>query len=77
MCLSIPAKILSITGEDPLLRTAKVDFGGVVKEMSLAYVPEARIGNYVLTHVGFAISMIDEKEAEFVFEFLKNTEEAL
>ena len=70
MCLAVPGKILSITGED-LLRMARVSFGGTVKEVILAYVPEAQIGDFVLVHIGFAISKIDEDEAKKVFEYLK------
>jgi len=68
MCLAIPGKILSIA--DNPLRTSRVDFGGVVKEISLVYVPEADVGNYVLTHVGFAISRLDEAEAEKTLGYL-------
>ncbi|MBM3791873.1 MAG: HypC/HybG/HupF family hydrogenase formation chaperone [Acidobacteria bacterium] len=71
MCLAVPGRILSIQGEDPLLRSARVDFGGVVREVSLAYVPEALVGQYVLVHVGFAINVIDEAEAMQVFEYLR------
>jgi len=71
MCLAVPGKILSIDGNDPLLRSGKVDFAGVVKHINLAYVPEAKIGDYVLVHVGFAISTVDEAEARQVFEYLK------
>jgi len=71
MCLAIPGKILSIEGEDPVFRTGKVSFGGVSKNVNLAYVPEARIGDYVLVHVGFAISTVDEAEANQVFEYLR------
>jgi hydrogenase expression/formation protein HypC len=70
MCLAIPAKVLTIAGDDPLMRTARVDFGGIVKEINLAFTPEARIGDYVLVHVGFAIALIDEEEANRVFEIL-------
>ncbi len=63
MCLAVPGKIISIEGDDPLLRSGKVDFAGAVKHINLAYVPEARIGDYVLVHVGFAISRIDEQQA--------------
>lgn len=69
MCLAVPGKIESITGED-LARMARVSFSGVIREVSLAYVPEAEIGDYVLVHVGFAISKIDEEEAQKVFEYL-------
>ena len=75
MCLAIPGKITSISGEDPLMRTGKVDFGGILKEVSLAYVPEAQIGDYVIVHVGFALSRVDEDEAHKVFEYLKEMEE--
>ena len=71
MCLAVPGKILSIEGSDPLLRSGKVDFSGIVKQINLAYVPEARIGDYVLVHVGFAINTIDEREAQQVFEYLR------
>ena len=71
MCLAVPGKVLTISGDDPLLRVARVDFGGIVKEISLAYTPEAAIGNYVLVHVGFAITVVDEVEAERVFRYLE------
>ena len=70
MCLAVPGKILSTEGED-FARTGRVDFGGIVKEVNLAYVPEAKVGEYVLVHVGFAISVIDEEEASRVFQYLK------
>ncbi len=70
MCLAVPGKILSITGED-FARMARVSFGGIVREVSLAYVPEAREGGYVIVHVGFAISVVDEAEALQTFEYLK------
>ena len=75
MCLAIPGKVTSISGEDPLMRTGKVDFGGILKEVSLAYVPEATVGQYVIVHVGFAISRVDEAEAKQVFEYLREMEE--
>jgi hydrogenase expression/formation protein HypC len=75
MCLAIPGKIASISGEDPLTRMGKIDFGGVLKEASLAYVPEANVGDYVIVHVGFAISKVDEEEANKVFEYLREMEE--
>jgi hydrogenase expression/formation protein HypC len=71
MCLAIPGKVISMDGDEPLLRTGKVDFGGIVKEVSLAYVPEAKVGNYVIVHVGFAISLVDETEANKTFEYLQ------
>jgi hydrogenase expression/formation protein HypC len=75
MCLAIPGKIISLCGEDPLTRMGKVDFGGVLKEASLAYVPEASIGDYVIVHVGFAISRLEEAEAHQVFEYLRQMED--
>jgi len=70
MCLAVPGKILSITGED-VLRSGTVSFGGIQKQVSLAYVPEAKTGDYVIVHVGFAISIVDENEAQQTFEYLK------
>jgi len=70
MCLAIPGQLLEIKGEDPLLRSGRVSFGGLVKEINLAYTPEAKVDDYVLVHVGFAISVIDEVEAERVFAYL-------
>jgi hydrogenase expression/formation protein HypC len=75
MCLAIPGKIESITGDDPLSRMGKVNFGGILKEASLAYVPEAKVGDYVIVHVGFALSRVDADEAQKVFEYLKQIEE--
>ena len=75
MCLAIPGIIVSLAGEEPLSRTGKVDFGGVLKEVSLAYVPEARVGDYVIVHVGFALSRVDEAEAHKVFDYLKEMDE--
>ncbi len=71
MCLSVPAQLMAVSGEDTLTRTGKVSFGGVFKEICLAYVPEAKVGDYVLVHAGFAISIVDEQEAQFVFDYLK------
>ena len=75
MCLAIPGKIESISGDDPLTRMGKVNFGGILKDASLAYVPEAKVGDYVIVHVGFALSRLDEAEAHKVFEYLKQMEE--
>ncbi len=71
MCLAVPGKIVSVSGDEPLSRTGKIDFGGILKEASLAYVPEANVGDYVIVHVGFAISRLDEEEAAKVFEYLR------
>ena len=62
MCLAVPGKVVEIAGEGEL-RMGKVDFSGVKREACLAYVPEVRLGDYVLVHVGFAISRIDEEQA--------------
>jgi hydrogenase expression/formation protein HypC len=70
MCLAVPGRIVNITGED-FLRTGIVNFGGISKRVNLAYVPEAKIGDYVIVHVGFAISTVDESEAMQTFEYLK------
>jgi hydrogenase expression/formation protein HypC len=70
MCLAVPGKLMSISGND-LNRTGKVSFGGVMKEVSLAYVPEAQVGDYVIVHVGFALSKVDEDEAQRVFSYLE------
>ena len=80
MCLAIPGKLLDVEGEDPLLRSGRVSFGGAVKEVNLAFVPEAKPDDYVLVHVGFAISVIDQTEADRVFGYLAEigeTEEAV
>jgi hydrogenase expression/formation protein HypC len=75
MCLAVPGKILSIAGADLLFRTGRVSFGGIVKEVNLAYTPEAGIGDYVIVHVGFAISTLDEAEAHRVFDYLRQMDE--
>jgi hydrogenase expression/formation protein HypC len=67
MCLAVPGKILKITNPDPLQRTGQVSFGGVVKSVNLAFVPEAKVDDYVVVHVGFAISQLDTQQAEQVF----------
>ena len=71
MCLAVPGLIVSIDGEDPLLRAGLVDFAGIQKRVNLSYVPEAVVGDYVLVHVGFAISTVDQAEAAQVLEYLR------
>jgi hydrogenase expression/formation protein HypC len=72
MCLAIPGKIISITNQlDETFRFGKVSFGGITKEVNLCMVPEAKIDDYVLVHVGVAISVVDEEEAHKVFSYLK------
>jgi hydrogenase expression/formation protein HypC len=75
MCLAVPGKLLSIAGDDPLARTGKVSFGGILKEVNLACVPEAKIGDYVIVHAGLAISVLDEEEAALTLEYLQQIQE--
>ena len=75
VCLAIPGKLLSIQGDEPFERTGRVSFGGVVKEVNLPYVPNARVGDYVIVHVGFALSMLDEQEAHRVYEYLQQIDD--
>jgi hydrogenase expression/formation protein HypC len=70
MCLGVPGKIIELT-EMEGLRMGKVDFGGVVREACLEYVPEAQVGDYVVVHVGFAISMVSEEEAQETLEIFR------
>ena len=72
MCLAVPGKIVTVMVEEHLgLRSGKVDFGGIRKEVCLDYTPEARVGDYVMVHVGFALSVVDEKQAQEVFNALR------
>jgi len=71
MCLGVPGRITSITPNELGMTMGRVDFGGIVKEVCLAYTPEVEVGDYVLVHVGFALNRIDEEEAHRVFEFVK------
>jgi hydrogenase expression/formation protein HypC len=75
MCLAIPGQILSIGGDAPWQRAGRVSFGGIVKEVNLAFVPEAQVGDFVIVHVGVAISRVDEGEARRVFDFLREMDE--
>ena len=75
MCLAVPGKLISVDDGPALMRTGKVNFGGILKEASLAYVPEAKVGDYVLVHVGFALSIVDEAEANQVFGYLQRMDE--
>ena len=70
MCLGVPGKILEIY-EAESLKMGKVDFGGVVREACLEYVPEAEVGDYIVVHVGFAISLVSEEEAQATLEMLR------
>jgi hydrogenase expression/formation protein HypC len=70
MCLAIPGKIISIDGELPFNRKGQVSFGGILKEVNFAYVPQAQPNDYVLVHVGMAISLVDPDEAQKIFSYL-------
>ncbi len=74
MCLAVPGQILSIEGDDLLTRRGRVAFAGIVKQANLAYVPEAKLGDYVLVHAGFAITIIDEAEAIKTLAYLAEFE---
>ena len=74
MCLAVPGQIISIAG-DGLNCIGKVSFGGILKQVSLAYTPQAQVGDYVLVHVGFALQIVDEEEALQVFEYLREMDE--
>ena len=77
MCLAVPGQIVEVTGDDPVVHMARVSFGGTVKEISLAYTPEAKTGDYVLAHVGFALQTIDEEEAQKTLELLRQLGDAM
>ena len=69
MCLGIPGKVVEVSEQNGL-RMGKVEFGGILKEVCLVYTPEVQVGDYVLVHVGFAISRIDEAEAQETMDLL-------
>jgi hydrogenase expression/formation protein HypC len=75
MCLAIPGRIIEVRDEDDVARMGTVDFGGVSKEINLAFVPEAVAGDYVLVHAGFALNTVDEEEAKKVFDYLREIDE--
>jgi hydrogenase expression/formation protein HypC len=75
MCLAVPGKVVSIVEDGPLMRRGRVDFGGVIREANLAFVPEAGVGDFVLVHVGVALARVDEAEAERTFDYLRQMEE--
>ena len=70
MCLAVPGQVLEVAGDDPFSRVAKVAFAGIVKEASLALLPQAEVGDYVLVHAGFAITLLNESEAKRALEYL-------
>ena len=75
MCLAIPGRIESISDAAGVHRTGSVSFGGVLRDVNLAYVPQAAVGDYVMVHVGFALSVVDAEEAAQVFDYLKQMDE--
>jgi hydrogenase expression/formation protein HypC len=70
MCLAVPGKIIQVDPADQPMILGKVDFAGIVKDVCLAYVPEAQVGDYIIVHAGFAIKIINRDEAEKVFDYL-------
>jgi hydrogenase expression/formation protein HypC len=72
MCLAVPGRVLNILGDDPAFRSGNVDFCGVRKTINLAFTPEVQPGDFVLVHVGFAISRIDGEEAARTFKYLEH-----
>ena len=74
MCLAVPGKLLSIEGDDPLMRQGRVAFAGIVKPANLAYVPEAKPGDYVRVHAGCAITVIDDAAAMKTLAYLAELE---
>lgn len=72
MCLGVPGKVLEVHRDETLgLTQGKVQFGGIVKDVNLSYTPEVQIGDYVIVHVGFSISRLNEEEAREVFSYLE------
>lgn len=70
MCLAIPGKLLSVEGDDPAFRVGRMDFCGIKKTVNLAFTPDAKPGDFLLVHVGFALTRIDEEEARRTFQYL-------
>lgn len=75
MCLAIPGKVVEVFDDANGVKMARVNFGGIVKQACLEYVPEVKVGNYVLVHVGFALSRVDEDEAQRTFELLQEMDQ--
>jgi len=74
MCLAIPGKLISIhENEDILFRNGKVSFDGIVKDVNLSLLPETKVGDYVLVHVGIAITKVDEEEAKLMLDYFKKS----
>lgn len=74
MCLAVPGKITAIMGEDAISRMGKVSFSGINKEASLALLPEANIGDYILVHAGFAITLLNEEEAKRTLGYFEQSD---
>ena len=74
MCLAVPGRVLSVEGQDPAFRTAQVDFCGVRKTVNLAYTPQVAAGDFVLVHVGFAVTQVDREEAARTYQYLAQIE---
>jgi hydrogenase expression/formation protein HypC len=75
MCLGVPGRVIAIEPNPLGMTMGKVNFAGVTKSVCLAYVPEVQVGDYVVVHVGFAISMVDEQEATKVFAYLREMDD--
>ena len=73
MCLAIPGRVIRIDAADAAFRLGTVDFGGIIKSISLSFTPDAHPGDYVLVHVGFALTVISDDEAQKTLAFLKDT----
>jgi len=71
MCLAVPGKVVSIDESNPELRMAKVDFSGIMKEVSVQWLPEVKVGDYVLSHVGMALNILNEEEAMETLQLLR------
>ncbi|MEL6788194.1 MAG: HypC/HybG/HupF family hydrogenase formation chaperone [Cyanobacteria bacterium J06607_15] len=76
MCLAVPGKIISTDNNEPLLKMGRVSFGGLIKQVSLAYVPQAEIDDYVIVHAGFALSIIDENEAQQTLDYIQQIDKS-
>lgn len=75
MCLAIPGKVIELVSDAQGVRMAKTNFGGTVKQVCLEYTPDVRIGDYVLVHVGFALSKVDEAEAARTYKLLEEMDQ--
>lgn len=75
MCLAIPGKLIDISADAHGVRMGKANFGGIVKQICLEYTPEVNVGDYVLVHVGFALSKVDEEEAKRTYGALKQLDQ--